>query len=187
VRGSGDEEFRVFYERIHDRVTATAVRMVRDRSTGEDLAAEALARAFGHWRVVRSHPNPDAWLMAVVGNLVIDHVRRSGRDAARRSQLVTDGRDPGPPDQVAIRLDLANALNNLTARQRDVVLMRHYADMSEKSVAEALRISPGADKTHLHRATAQLRSELGVGRQPESAEPPTDVVVLEPESPHAIA
>jgi RNA polymerase sigma factor (sigma-70 family) len=179
VRGSGDDEFRVFYERIHDRVTATAVRMVRDRSTGEDLAAEALARAFGHWRVVRSHPNPDAWLMAVVGNLVIDHVRRSGRDAARRSQLVTDGRDPGPPDQVAIRLDLANALNNLTARQRDVVLMRHYADMSEKSVAEAL--PPAAPSYGCELAEGSARTH-GFGASLDAAREDTARAHLRPRS-----
>jgi len=157
---SGEDGFRQFYDRVHDRVTSTAVRMVRDRTTGEDLAAEALARAFSHWRTVHRHPNPDAWVMTVVGNLAIDHVRRSGRDDMRDAQLRHLHLDVPAPDQVALRVDLARALAGLSSRQRDVVLMRYYADMSEREVADALRISAGAVKNHLHRATTRLRTDL---------------------------
>ncbi len=208
--GSGELEFRTFYERVHDRVTSTATRMVRDRTTGEDLAAEALARAYSHWRTVRRHPNPDAWVMTVVGNLAVDHVRRTGRDTARDAQLRLRLRDLPPPDHAALRIDLAGALAGLSARQRDVVLMRHYADMSEREVAEALGISPGAVKNHLHRATTRLRSALGLdGAAPpvldlstrpmpaaatEMPTPPaapplnaSPVPAPDPESPHAVA
>ena len=156
-RRPGGEEFREFYLRMHDRAVATATRLAHDRGTGEDLAAEALARAYADWRKLRRHPNPDAWLMTVIGNLAIDQVRRN----ARQSPTPT----APPPDRLAehatLRIDLADALEELTVRQRDVVLMRYLADMSETEVACALGLSNGAVKNHLHRATTKLRTRLG--------------------------
>ena len=66
---------------MHDRAVRTARRLVGDPEVAEDLAAEALARAYARWKTVRDHPNPDAWLLRVVGNLAIDHVRTAGRRA----------------------------------------------------------------------------------------------------------
>ena len=63
-----DDEFRAFYERMHDRALGTARRLLGDRTVAEDISAEALARAYARWEHVRSHPNPDAWLLRVVGN-----------------------------------------------------------------------------------------------------------------------
>jgi RNA polymerase sigma-70 factor (ECF subfamily) len=164
VRGKErDDEFRSYYTRFHDRAVATAARLVRDQDLAEDLAAEALARAYASWQRLRRHPNPDAWLMTVIGNLAIDHVRRASRPVQREGT----SSQPRPDEQATLRIDLADALETLSNRQRDIVLMRYLADLSEAEVASALGLSNGAVKSHLHRATTKLRSCPG-GPVPES-------------------
>lgn len=157
-RARADDEFRSYYERLQPRAVAVARRMVGSPATAEDLAAEAFARAYSRWPKVAGHPNPDAWLLRVVGNLCIDHIRREGRqpevhlDAARS--------DPSAED-AAFRVDLVDALTRLSGRQQEVVVMRYIVDLTEEDVASSLGLSTGSVKTHLHRATAKLRDELG--------------------------
>lgn len=165
-RQAGDDEFRAFYERLQPRAVAVAARMVHDRSLGEDIAAESFARAYSQWERVRRHPNPDAWLLRVVGNVSIDQIRRESRrpnlevrasEGALRAE--SGAVDPvGPPTE--IRLDLSDAVSRLSGRQQEVVVMRYFVDLSEEEVAAGLGMSPGSVKTHLHRATKKLRVDL---------------------------
>lgn len=157
-RRRGDHEFREFYERLQPRAIGVARRMVGSSNVAEDLAAEAFARAYSRWSHVQRHPNPDAWLLRVVGNLAIDHVRRE----ARRPELRGDaGRHDPAADDAALRIDVADALNKLSGRQQEVVVMRYLIDLTEEDVAVTLGMSTGSVKTHLHRATTKLRDQLG--------------------------
>jgi RNA polymerase sigma-70 factor (ECF subfamily) len=107
---------------------------------------------------VRAHPNPDAWLLRVVGNLAVDHVRREARTPDLRGDPLA-GDHPG--DDAALRVDLARALRRLSGRQKEVVVMRYLIDLTEEDVAVQLGMTTGSVKTHLHRATTKLRAELG--------------------------
>lgn len=153
-----DEEFRAFYERMHDRALRTARRLVGNRSVAEDLSAEALARSFAHWNDVRNHPNPDAWLMRVVGNLAIDHIRRDRNASTELAEPVANDR---PDEDAALRVDLARAVHRLPRRQQEVVVMRYLVDLSEADVASSLGMSTGSVKTHLSRVSGRLRGQLG--------------------------
>ena len=152
-----DEAFRAFYERMHDRALGTARRLVGDRTIAEDIAAEALARAYARWNQVRGHPNPDAWLLRVVGNLCIDHQRTAGRRAEAPGDRA--GRDR-PDDDAVLHVDLARAVGRLSHRQQEVVVMRYLIDLSEDDVAASLGMSNGSVKTHLSRATHRLRDHM---------------------------
>jgi RNA polymerase sigma-70 factor (sigma-E family) len=157
-RTRGDHEFREFYERLQPRAVAAARRMVGSAVVAEDLAAEAFARSYSRWSTVNRHPNPDAWLLRVVGNLAIDHLRREARRPEMRAE---PGRHDPAADDAALRIDLAQALNHLSGRQQEVVVMRYLIDLTEEDVAVSLGMSAGSVKTHLHRATTKLRDELG--------------------------
>ncbi len=153
----GDDAFREFYERMQPRAVGVARRLVGGSGLAEDLAAEAFARAYARWATVRSHPNPDAWVLRVVGNLAVDHVRHE----ARRPDLRDDGgRADRSGDDAALRVDLARALHRLSGRQQEVVVMRYLIDLTEEDVAVSLGMTTGSVKTHLHRATTKLRSQL---------------------------
>ncbi|HTO00459.1 MAG TPA: sigma-70 family RNA polymerase sigma factor [Microthrixaceae bacterium] len=162
-KSAGDDEFRGFYERLEPRAVAAAIRLVGSRPAGEDIAAEAFARAYAKWSKVSRHPNPDAWLMRVVGNVAIDHVRHE----SRRSHFEDFGtgtlaqRSDPSADQVALRIDLTDAISHLSGRQQEVIVLRYLIDLPEDEVAAGMGLSTGSVKTHLHRATTKLRSELG--------------------------
>ncbi len=156
-RSNGDDAFREFYERMQPRAVAVARRLVGNPATAEDLAGEAFARAYARWSKVRVHPNPDAWVLRVVGNLAVDHVRREARRPELRDQSNT-GDQAG--DGAALRVDLARALHRLSGRQQEVLVMRYLIDLTEEDVAVSLGMTTGSVKTHLHRATTKLRSEL---------------------------
>lgn len=153
-----DEEFRAFYQRMDQRALRTARRLVGSDVVAEDLAAEALARAYARWPQVRDHPNPDAWLLRVVGNLAIDHIRRR-RHVADVPTGDVAGADR-PDHDAVLHVDLARAVHRLSHRQQEVVVMRYLVDLSEDEVARSLGMSNGSVKTHLSRASTHLRGHL---------------------------
>ena len=139
-----DDEFRDLAALAY----RVAYRILGDRSTAEDIAQESLARAYQRWARIVDYRQ--AWVARVAGNLAIDQLRRH---------------HPPPPtvgnvDPVMIvieRLDLQRALLDLPKRQRDAVVLRYIADLSEADVAGLLGCSPGTVKSHLSRGTSRLR------------------------------
>lgn len=167
-RSAGDDEFRSFYERLQPRAVSVARRLVNDPAVAEDLAAEAFARAYARWGKVRKHPNPDAWLLRVVGNVAVDHVRHEARRPDPGTGEVR--RDPSA-DDASLRIDLTDAMQHLSGRQQEVVVLRYLIDLPEDEVAASLGMSTGSVKTHLSRARAKLRAELDVVDLTDPADP----------------
>jgi RNA polymerase sigma-70 factor (sigma-E family) len=130
-----------------------AFRLLGDREDAADAAQEACARACMRWRRLTRAGDPAPWVVRVAGNLAIDRWRRR-RTAAAHSVAVAPV--VGVPD----RVDLHRALDTLSARQRDVIVLRYFADLPEAAVADALGCSVGAVKTHASRGLAALRAAL---------------------------
>lgn len=159
----GPEDFDAAFDRLLGRAYRHAVRMVGDPALAEDLAAEALARTYAHWRRVRDYDHLDAWVLRVTTNLAIDAM-------AKRRIVPVDAPVLSPEDAAVLRVTLAQALRSLPARQRDAVVLRYLADMSEADVAASLGVAPGTVKAHLHRAVARLRRTLGPSFDPHLEE-----------------
>ncbi len=165
---SADESgFRSFYERLQPRAVSVARRLLGDSALAEDTAAEAFARAYARWDKVRQHPNPDAWLLRVVGNIAVDYLRRDSRKPLLGVEPVRT--DPSG-DAAALRIDLTDAMQHLSGRQQEVIVLRYLIDLPEEEVAVALGMSNGSVKTHLHRATNKLRTRM----TPQPTAPSTD-------------
>jgi len=150
-----------------------AYRLVGDRADAEDLAQEALARAYASWRKVSGYD--EAWVIRVTTNLAIGRWRKERRTVAS-ADVPTLARRGRPEDErpgrrhlvgvtaqadVAERLELMAALRALPRRQREVVALRYLADMPEAAVVAALGCAPGTVKQHAHRGLAALRRHLG--------------------------
>ena len=159
----GDEDFDAAFDRLLGRAYRHAVRLVGDRALAEDLAAEALTRAYAHWARVRSYEHLDAWVLRVVTNLAIDVLAKPHPRALASTGISAE-------DAVVLRVTLAQALRALPARQRDAVVLRYLVDMSEADAAAALGIAPGTLKSHLHRAVERLRTVLGSAFDPRFEE-----------------
>src|SRR5690242_1259219 len=112
----GDPDFEVAFDGLFARAYRHALRLVGEPALAEDLASEALARTYAHWRRVRAYDHLDAWVLRVVTNLAIDTFARR-RPPANAAQV------PTPEDAVVLRVTLAQALRALPARQRDAVVL----------------------------------------------------------------
>ncbi len=151
-------DFEGAFDDLFERARWLATRLLGDRAAGEDTAAEALARTWLHWTKVRGLDYRVAWVLQVTNNLCLDQLRR-------RRAVVTVACCPDPTDVVALRLALAAALRTLPRRQREVVVLRHLADLPETEVASVLGITAGTVGAHLHRGLASLRGRLGDDRE----------------------
>jgi RNA polymerase sigma factor (sigma-70 family) len=117
----------------------------------EEVAAEALARAYSRWSSVSGHAEP--WVVTVATNLTLDIGRRRATEASRRILIDTHTPDP----QIETRIDLQRALASLPRRQREVLVLRFLGDFSEQATAEALGLDVGTVKSHASRGLARLR------------------------------
>ncbi len=96
------DDFEAAFDRMFARAYTHARRLVGDAAVAEDLAAEALARTFAHWRRVRRYEHLDAWVLRVVTNLAIDAY-------AKRVVPFVDER-VAPEGAAVLRVTLAQAL-----------------------------------------------------------------------------
>jgi RNA polymerase sigma-70 factor (sigma-E family) len=151
--GRAEQDRASFEQYVADRRPAlvrTAYLLCGDVHLAEDLVQTALVKAVGHWKRIGGHPEP--WLRKV---MVHDHISRWRRHRGR--EHVTDL----VPDVVAEArsrdLDLADALGRLAPRQRAVVVLRYYEDLTEQETARVLGVSVGTVKSQHRDALSRLR------------------------------
>lgn len=153
---TGDAGYTAFVERCWGPQLRIAMLLVGDRYRAEELLQDSLVKLYPRWRRVSRGGDPDAYLRRMLVNGRISRWRRR-----RREQLVAEPPDrPGPPAPER-RDELRRALLALPPRQRAVVVLRHYADLSEREVAATLGCSVGAVKSQNFRALEKLRAQLG--------------------------
>jgi len=146
--------FELAFADLYRLAYRVAFRILGDRPEAEDIAQEALARATLRWD--KLHDRPEGWVTRVASNLALDRYRRR-----RRRPPVQTGPLGIVDDRTVERSDLVNALRRLPRRQREVVVLRYLADLSEGDVARALGCSVGSVKTHASRGLSALRGQLG--------------------------
>lgn len=143
----------------------TAHLVTGDDSEAEDLVQECLLRLASRWGRVGEMDYPLAYARRVLVNLA---VRGSGRRARREAELKTEPASEAmastPMDLIAERQELWAALRELTARQRAVLVLRYFHDLSEAEVAETLGIATGTVSSTASRSLAQLRDLIDPAR-----------------------
>lgn len=149
------EEFREFMHRRWPAMVRLAYGLTGDRADAEDVAQAAFARAYASWPRVRRAGDPEAYVRQIVIN------EHRGRFRPRAHESLTD-RVPerGGADlagEHGERAALMTALRALGPRQRAVVVLRYWLDMTEAQTAEALGCSVGTVKSQASRALARLR------------------------------
>ncbi len=151
---SADAEFEAAYRQLFPRAARLAYRLLGDRSAAEDVAAEALARAYARWPKISALPYRDGWVLRVATNLAIDAARR--RRPRPVAQEPLDG-----TEAATLRLALVTALRSLPRRQRQAVVLRYLSDLAENEVASVLGVSAGTASTHLRRGLDAMHRHLG--------------------------
>ncbi len=129
-----------------------------DREVAADCVQDAFMRAFVRWHRVSKLDDPVGWIRHVAVNRMRDHFRkleRGGRAVTRlRSQQPMVAEPPGEPSE------LAGLLAQLPPQQRIAAALFYVDDLSVGEIADAMRLSDGAVKYHLHAARATLRGAL---------------------------
>ena len=150
---AGERDFDAAFPALFRSAYRVAYRLLGDREDTADVAQEACARACVRWRRLARGGDPTPWVVRVAGNLAIDRWRRRRTAAAHPLPPAVSTTTPD-------RVDLHRVLERLSARQREVVVLRYFADLPEAAVADALGCSVGTVKQHASRALAALRAEL---------------------------
>jgi RNA polymerase sigma-70 factor (sigma-E family) len=130
----------------------------QDRSEAEDLLQEALERAYRHWPRICRSGDPERYVRRVIANASTDRWRR----LRRRPERPLPDDDPGlsasdHASDIADRDFLLRALGGLAPRQRAVLVLRYFCDLSEAETADALGCGVGTVKSQASRGLARLR------------------------------
>jgi RNA polymerase sigma-70 factor (ECF subfamily) len=149
-----DDDYDAVYAELFMPAMRLAFRILGDRHAAEDVAAEALARAYASWPKVRDLEYRDAWVLRVATNLAIDVTRRKTPEIAVRSGADFE-------DVAAARVALSAALRALPPRQRHTISLYYLGDLSDAEVGAALGIAASSVRTHLQRGLSALRQQLG--------------------------
>lgn len=130
-----ERSFEEWYRLEHPRVVATMLLVTGDLALAADCADEAFARALQHWRRVSAMRSPAGWVFRVARNCS----RRALRRASLERRLLL--RTPRAAEVPAPAGEMWALVGCLPRRQREIVALRHVADMREAEVAEALGLS----------------------------------------------
>ena len=141
-----------------------ATLLLHDSGAAEEIVQDAYVALHGHWRRLRDADRALGYLRITVVNRC-----RSALRHRRVVQVYAAVARPGPdaPSAEAGALDLLThdsvvaALRALPARQREALVLRYYADLSEAEIAETMGVSRGAVKSHAARGIAALKQTLG--------------------------
>ena len=159
MSAESDEEFREFMRGRWPAMVRLAYGLTGDLGHAEDVAQAAFARAYASWSRVARTGNPEAYVRRIVINENNSRFRRR-RVTERLVDAVPEPSGPRAADTADALSDshaLLKALRRLGPRQRAVIVLRFWMDMSEAETDAALDCSVGTVKSQASRALAALR------------------------------
>ena len=162
-RPDADEAIATLYATHYTTLVRTGGLLLNNFGEGEEVAQEAFVRLYAAWGRIEQPEHALPYQRATVVNLARSRLR--GRAVVRRHRVEPEAPAPSPEHAVLDAHDrraMLATLRRLPARQREAVILRYYGELHEAEVAQAMGISPGAVKSHLHRGLAALAQELGV-------------------------
>jgi RNA polymerase sigma-70 factor, ECF subfamily len=154
-------DFEQWYLRAHPRLVTSLVAFCGHADMGREAADEAMVRALERWHRVGAMASPDGWVTRTGFNLLRRRARRAQleRTLLRRSH-------PRPPVPGATG-ELWAVVAELPARQRQAVVLRHVAQLTEPEIAQVMAVARGTVSSTLRNAYRNLRLEI---EEPDIAE-----------------
>lgn len=146
-----DAAFAAFVEARLPHLLKLGRALAGDEQRGADLVQDALERTLLRWRRV---DDPEAFVRRAMVNRSVSVWRK-----VRRERPLTDRVDAATPDR-PFDHELLAAVRRLPPRQRAVIALRYYVDLTEAQTADVLGCSVGTVKSQANRAMAVLRAQL---------------------------
>jgi RNA polymerase sigma-70 factor (sigma-E family) len=157
------EGFAQFVEGRRRALLRTAWLLTGDWALAEDLVQTALVRSWPRWERIWRRGDPEMYVRAVMVNTWAGWRRRRWR-AEQPSESVPDSPVAGDlAGEAALRVAVRGALGLLSDRQRAVLVLRVFDDLSEAQVAQVVGCAVGTVKSTMARAVARLREDPALG------------------------
>jgi RNA polymerase sigma-70 factor (sigma-E family) len=161
---TGYADFEAFVDARRDALLRTAYLLTGDHHDAEDLVQTTLLKVVPKW--TRIGDRPEHYVRKVLARESVNRWRRR-RWREVSTPMLPDMLQPDGPDTVD-RMTLLEDLRRLSPRQRAVLVLRYFDDLSEADTAAALGISVGTVKSHTRDALAHLRDRQS-GEEPSTA------------------
>jgi RNA polymerase sigma-70 factor (sigma-E family) len=158
TRPPSDEEFAELVHACWASLYRTAYLMLGDAGDAEDLVQTALAKTYANWRRVRSVEAAPGYARTTLVNTAASWFRKKGWRNERPTEVLPE---PAHEPDLSNRPAIMDALLLLPPRQRAVVVLRYYEDLSVAQVAHALDVTEGTVKSQTSEALSKLRALLG--------------------------
>jgi len=163
-----DTAVEELYNGHYRELVRVAVLLLGDHGTAEEVVQDAFVAMHGRWHRLRDRDKALPYLRRTVVNGARSVLRH--RKVVATHQPAPPADQPGADDAVLAaqrRNRVLDALAELPTRQREVLTLRYFLDMSENEIATTLEISAGSVKRHAFRGTQHLRTLLGSMAQEE--------------------
>ncbi len=158
MEATRDQGFEEYAAARWPRLVRSAGLLGADPHAAEDLVQQVLTRCYHSWDRVQRAGDADAYVHRMLVNAHIDSRRRRWWGERPTAELPES---PGPDegDALGSRDAVRQALARLGVEQRQVVVLRYYADLSEQQTADALGIAVGTVKSRASRALRALEDD----------------------------
>ncbi|WP_030749383.1 SigE family RNA polymerase sigma factor [Streptomyces griseus] len=169
-----DAGFAAFAAEAWPRLVRTARLLTGDFHEAEDLVQTTLAKVYGRWRRI-PRAEVDLYVRRALVNNNLSRLRRR-RVAHLLVPVPPESgrhRDAGHAEGVEERAVLLSALADLSVRQRTVMVLRYWDDLTEQEIADVLQCSLGTVKTHARRGLAALRAHPRLASAPPAPPGPS--------------
>ena len=149
------------------RLVGLAFLLVDDRESAEDVVQEAFAGLYLRWRQLRDPNAAVAYLNRAVMNGSRNQLRHRRRVGLHLARMTLQSEELASAEHTAVQHDeadrLRQAISALPVRQRQVLVLRYYRNLTEADIASNLRVSRGSVKTHASRGLATLAQHMEAG------------------------
>jgi RNA polymerase sigma-70 factor (sigma-E family) len=161
LRRRDDGSFVEFVAARGNALMRTAVLMCGSRQDAEDILQTALEKAYRHWGRLDPESDPEPYVRRILVNQIISRARRW--KVLREIYVAKTPEVPTSSETHSLELrgTLMEELRRLGPRQRAVLVLRYWEDLSEMETAEVLGCSVGTVKSQASRGLARLRERLG--------------------------
>jgi len=156
--GDRYEGFEAFVSMRGAALMRTASLLTGDRGLAEDALQEALTKVAMKWPKVRAGGDPEPYVRTVLYTVVVDRWRwRSRRPPEQLGDVPDRPSSTDPTSDADRRLTVRDALAKLTDRQRQVLVLRFYEDLTEVQTAAVMGCSVSTVKSQTQHALGRLR------------------------------
>lgn len=156
-----DQALTALYTAHYRKLVRIAALLLDDIGVSEEVVQDAYVKMHGAWKRIRDPQAAEAYLRTTVANLARSRMRRRMVAQKHAPKPMPDAPSAEHGAMESLERDrVVAALRCLPPRQRECLVLRYYADLSEAQIAETMKISPGAVKSHASRGMAALRARL---------------------------